>query len=147
MPECYKEVPKLGRWGHWQRAVLKTGKMDPGRKRRLDEIGFDFNPEGKTKEDRWDFQFERLRAFEESHGHCELFWAINRLIFILNTPTNTPLISLPELQAMCQGPTALTLNWPYGPRRSGNASELVELFLNGRRSSTRLVSISIPSAC
>jgi hypothetical protein len=44
--------------------------------------------------DRHDAQFnrmyERLHAFKEKHGHCELFWAVDHFNYILNTPTNTP---------------------------------------------------------
>jgi hypothetical protein len=42
----------------------------------------------------WNSMYERLRAFKEGHGHCELFWAVNRFAFILNTPTYTPPLSL-----------------------------------------------------
>jgi hypothetical protein len=38
---------------------------------------------------RWNKMYKRLRAFKESHGHCELFWLDGRFAFILNTPTNT----------------------------------------------------------
>jgi hypothetical protein len=29
----------------------------------------------------WNIIYERLRGFKESHGHCELFWAVDRLPF------------------------------------------------------------------
>jgi hypothetical protein len=34
----------------------------------------------------WNNMYKRLRAFKESRGHCELFWAADRFTFILNTP-------------------------------------------------------------
>jgi hypothetical protein len=34
----------------------------------------------------WNRMYNRLRAFKESHGHCEFFWAVDRSTFILNTP-------------------------------------------------------------
>jgi hypothetical protein len=37
-------------------------------------------------EARWNNMYERLRAFKESHGHCELFWVVERFTLILNTP-------------------------------------------------------------
>jgi hypothetical protein len=42
---------------------------------------------------KWNRMYKRLRAFKEDHGHCELFWAVDRFIIILNTPTNTPPVS------------------------------------------------------
>jgi hypothetical protein len=35
--------------------------MDAERKRRLDEIGFDSNPQKKANEENWNLQFKRLR--------------------------------------------------------------------------------------
>jgi hypothetical protein len=46
--------------------------MDPERKAKLDEIGFDFNPKGNAKEN-WNLQFKKLRDYYEKHGHCKFF--------------------------------------------------------------------------
>jgi hypothetical protein len=120
--------------------------MNPERKAKLNEIGFDFNPEGIPNEDRWDFQFKRLRLFKESHGHCELFWAVDCFIFILSTPTNTPPYSFPALQVKCHKRTRKTRHWATGLTRSVPSSRKVEWSRNEQRNSTRLVSISIPRA-
>jgi hypothetical protein len=65
--------------------------MDPERRRRLDEIGFDFDQERKKRldefsfeftgkgkvnanEEKWNLQFKKLRDYSREHGHCELFW-------------------------------------------------------------------------
>jgi hypothetical protein len=148
VPDKYKEDNKLGRWVGRQRAVFKTDEIDPERKAKLNEVGFAFNPKGMmTNEDMWDFQFQKLRAYYEKHGHCELFWAVDRLTsFILNTLTNIPHVSLPELQALCQTGTRKTRHWALGSRRSVHASKLTKWIRNERRSSTRLVSISISRA-
>jgi hypothetical protein len=132
----YKEDAALGNWVHTQRALLKPGKiMDPERKAKFNEIAFDFN----TNEDRWDFQFKRLRVFKESHGHCELFWAVDSFTFILKTPTNTPLVSLPTLQAMCQSVTALTRNWANGSTSSVQSSKTAQWIRNEKCDSTKYV--------
>jgi hypothetical protein len=78
VPQKYTENPKLGKWVHFQRTRFKNGKMDPERTQKLEEIGFDFNPKGMTNEDIWDLQFNQLREYNEKHGHCELFWDVNR---------------------------------------------------------------------
>jgi hypothetical protein len=44
VPQKYQEDPSLGEWVRNQRTCFKNGKMDQGRKRMLDEIGFDFAP-------------------------------------------------------------------------------------------------------
>jgi hypothetical protein len=91
----------------------------------------------------WNLQYKKLHDYYVKHGHCELFWAINRLIFILNTPTNTPLISVPELQLMCQSSSRKTRHWADGSTLSVNASKLAKWIRNEKRGSTRLLSSSI----
>jgi hypothetical protein len=55
----------------------------------------DFNLKNKSnKEIIWSFQFKKLQDYYENHGHCELFWTVDRFTFILNAPTNTPPLSL-----------------------------------------------------
>jgi hypothetical protein len=74
VPTKYEEVPKLGSWVRTQRRFFKNGWLDPKRKTRLDTIGFEF----KAREKTWNWQFKKLRAFKESHGHCEWFGAVDR---------------------------------------------------------------------
>jgi hypothetical protein len=59
--------------------------MDFERKEKLNELKFDFYPMDKKKE-YWNSQFKKLRCFFGKHGHCELFWAVDRFAVILNTP-------------------------------------------------------------
>jgi hypothetical protein len=49
VPEKYEEDPALGEWAKNQRPCYEKGIMDPERKRRLDELGFDFNPRARAK--------------------------------------------------------------------------------------------------
>jgi hypothetical protein len=143
VPQGYEEEPKLGDWVNNQRSCFKNGKMDPERKRRLDEIGFDFNPKEKTNEENWNLQFKKLRGYYGKHGHCELFWAVDRFTFILNTPTNTPPVSLPALQVKCNEATRMTRNWAIGCARNAQASKMAKWIWNEKRGSTKSVSISI----
>jgi hypothetical protein len=95
VPRKYKEDPKLANWISTQRTFFKNGRMILERQRMLYEIGFDFNPKDNANEEKWSLQFKRLRDYYGKHGHCELCWAVDRFTFILNTPTNTPTVSLP----------------------------------------------------
>jgi hypothetical protein len=60
VPQTYKEDPALGNRVHTQRALLKTGKMDPERKAKLNEIGFEFCRKDKLNKDVWNLHFEKL---------------------------------------------------------------------------------------
>jgi hypothetical protein len=48
--------------------------MGPERQKRLDDIGFEFKPKDRTKEEKWNAKFKNMRDYYEKHGHCELFW-------------------------------------------------------------------------
>jgi hypothetical protein len=122
----------LGEWVNTQRKSFRKGKMHPERKRMLNEIGLDFNANDKanerkwmglTFEKKWNLQFKKLQDYYEKHGHCELFWDDDRFTFILNTPTNTPSVSLHALKAMSHGSTRNPLNWADGSNISGQASD------------------------
>jgi hypothetical protein len=97
VPKTYKEDPSLGRWVYAQHTRFKAGKLDPERKRMIDEIGLAFNSTGMTNKENWNLQFQKLRDYNEKHGHCEFFWAVDRFSFVLNNATNTPTVALPVL--------------------------------------------------
>jgi hypothetical protein len=126
VPQKYEEDPPLGMWVQTQRTRFKNGKMDQERTQKLGDIGFEFVHEDRAKanEDIWGFQFKKLREYYEKHGHCELLWPVDCYTFLLNAPTNTPPVSLPELQAMCHAVAGLTHNWAIGSAISVNASKM-----------------------
>jgi hypothetical protein len=124
VPKIYILDPPLGIWVDNQRTRFKNDKLDPKRKKRLDEIGFEFSVMHKLNAKNWNLQFKKLRAFKESHGHCELFWAVDRFTFILKTPTHTPPVSLPELQLKCHKSSRKTRHWAVGSKLSVNTSEM-----------------------
>jgi hypothetical protein len=117
--------------------------MDPERKGKLNEIDFEFNLKAMKDEENWNLQFKKLRDYDETHGHCELFWAVDCFAFTLNTPTYTPPISLPELQAMCHGSIRKTRHWPLGSSISVHASKMAEWIRNEKLGLRKLVSILI----
>jgi hypothetical protein len=72
--------------------------MDSERKEKLDEIGFEYTVRDKAKAETWNLQFNKLQDYNGKHGHCELFWAVDRLTFIVDyLSTDTLLSSLPVL--------------------------------------------------
>jgi hypothetical protein len=110
----YEEDPKLGKWVNRQRTSFRNGRMNPEQKGRLDEIGFEFYVKDKANEENWNLQFKKLCDYYGKHGHCELLLGSRPFTFILNTPTNTPPVSLPALQVKCQGITRKTPHWATG---------------------------------
>jgi hypothetical protein len=82
VPLKYKEDPKFANWVKTQRTLLKNGIMGQGRKKMLDEIGFDFSCSDKANVEDWNLQLKKLQDYHEEHGHCELFWAVNGCTFI-----------------------------------------------------------------
>jgi hypothetical protein len=127
-----------------QRACFELGNMDPGRKRRLDDIGFDFtlNLRDKVNEEKWSLQFKKLRDYYVKHGHCELVWDVDRFTIILNTLTNTPPVSLPALQVKCHTCTRKMNHWATGSTSSVHASNSATWIQNEKGGSTKSVSIS-----
>jgi hypothetical protein len=74
-----KEGPALANWVKNQRKRYASGRMDQGRKVKLDEIGFKFSPRrDKANQEKWNLKFKKLQDYYEKHGHCELFWAVDR---------------------------------------------------------------------
>jgi hypothetical protein len=68
-----KEDRKLAKWVCTQRGSFKINNMGAERIRRLNEVGFDFNPEADNAE-LWNTNLEKLGVFKGNHGHCELFY-------------------------------------------------------------------------
>jgi hypothetical protein len=76
--------------------------MDFERKVKLDEIGFEFSVQDKSNEENWNLQFKKLQDYYGKHGHCESFWAVDRVLpSSLNTTNNTLPSSLPAFQVKC----------------------------------------------
>jgi hypothetical protein len=51
-------------------------------------------PVWNSQDAQWNVQFKKLGKFKEKHGHCELFWFLDRIVFVLNTPLLTLHLSL-----------------------------------------------------
>ncbi|MDC0613604.1 Helicase associated domain protein [Akkermansiaceae bacterium] len=57
---------KLARWVLKQRQRKRNGKLGADTIRRLDSLGFSWDPD----EDAWEFQFQKLLAYKQKNGNC-----------------------------------------------------------------------------
>ncbi len=73
-----KTHPSLGHWVNYQRVLKRSGRLSVARRRRLEEIGFDWISRGRSVEFRdpaywdaqWELLFNRLTRFHRRFGHC-----------------------------------------------------------------------------
>ena len=73
VPQHYiKKNLKLGTWVSNQRVANRNGKLDPGRKRQLDGLGFIWRFKPYNDDERWEEMFRQLEGFHMEHGHCNV---------------------------------------------------------------------------
>ena len=68
VPQHCVEDPRLGIWSHEQRQLKRRGTLDPDRIRRLDGLGFLWEP----IESAWEERCASLKAFGTRHGHVNV---------------------------------------------------------------------------
>jgi hypothetical protein len=68
VPDKWSKNPKLGAWIGTQRTVRLKEKLSKDRIKRLDEIGFVWDP----LETLWEDMFATLAEFKKMHGHCRV---------------------------------------------------------------------------
>ena len=68
VPVRYKKNPGLGRWVDNQRCLYQKGKLEPEREKRLNELGFCWDPQ----EEAWEEMFGQLVEFNKKTGHCNV---------------------------------------------------------------------------
>ena len=78
------EVPRhchqprgLGGWVNAQRMLFRKNRLEAERIERLNGTGFHWNP----LDPRWDKYFRRLKEFETRHGHCNVPYEENGLLW------------------------------------------------------------------
>jgi len=90
VPQAYKEEPRLGRWVHYQRVEYwifqqtGSGKITEDRIRRLDAIGFEWDPQKAQ----WDKMFERLVLYKKEHNNCKVPKSYNKDLELANWVRN-----------------------------------------------------------
>ena len=68
VPQRWRENRKLAEWVSKQRIQNNKGRLDPARKRRLDELGFVWDPVTV----KWEEWFAKLVEFRRIHGHTNV---------------------------------------------------------------------------
>jgi hypothetical protein len=68
VPKRWKKNPQLGGWVSRQRLCQAKGTLSEERWKRLDALGFDWDPD-KTQ---WEAMFQKLKAYKEEHGDCNV---------------------------------------------------------------------------
>ena len=68
VPPAWEEHPQLGNWVSIQRAFERNARLSAERKRRLDELGFDWAP----RDFAWEVMFAELKRYKELFGNCEV---------------------------------------------------------------------------
>ena len=68
VPTEWAENPQLANWVAIQRAFEKKGWLSADRKKRLDELGFDWDP----RDFAWEVMFAELERYKERFGDCDV---------------------------------------------------------------------------
>ena len=68
MPRNYLENPALGRWCSTQRRFYKNNKLAQDKIKRLDDLGFIWDPYKYE----WNNYYDALVDFKSIHGHCNV---------------------------------------------------------------------------
>jgi len=71
VPDRWPENPQLAQWVGTQRKSYRQRRLDTHKIRRLEEIGFEWNPMRKVLE-LWERRFSDLIAFKNQRGHCNV---------------------------------------------------------------------------
>jgi hypothetical protein len=68
VPQRFKENPRLADWVSEQRMAYNRGQLDSERTSRLDELGFDWDPNNTH----WEKYYRQLVEFKKEYGHTNV---------------------------------------------------------------------------
>jgi superfamily II DNA or RNA helicase len=68
VPHLWATNPQLGGWVAKQRTANKNKSLDKDQIKRLDDIGFVWNP----TESQWEEMFDALKEYKKVYGHCKV---------------------------------------------------------------------------
>jgi hypothetical protein len=69
VPWKYKQNPQLGSWVSDQRKLRKSGNLKEERIAKLNEVGFIWEADTRSKEQRWEDSMSQLLEFKEKYRH------------------------------------------------------------------------------
>lgn len=70
-PNVSQLTKGIGPWLSSQRVLYRQGLLSDSKRALLESIGVYWNPSKKVN-DRWWRQYEKLKAFRQKHGHCNV---------------------------------------------------------------------------
>jgi superfamily II DNA or RNA helicase len=68
VPTLYKSNPQFGSWASHQRTNYSNGGLSQERIKRLETLGFEWDPLAGE----WEINFSKLVEFKSTHGHCRV---------------------------------------------------------------------------
>ena len=79
VPKVWPENPVLGEWVSRQRTRHRQGSLLPGRKERLEQLGFRWQSDHAPQKQYWVDRFAEMDAFQQRFGHTRVpdRWAEN----------------------------------------------------------------------
>ncbi|MGK7397902.1 MAG: helicase associated domain-containing protein [Candidatus Cyclobacteriaceae bacterium M3_2C_046] len=83
VPVNWKKNRSLGIWVSGQRTLEKKGKLDPEKKKKLDNLGFVWNNktmefQQKKYDEIWERNFKKLKAYQKKYGRIQVSVKIDR---------------------------------------------------------------------
>ncbi len=77
VPVNWKKNPSLGTWVSTQRTLAKKGKLDPVKKKKLEDTGFVWSNEAwklqlRKYDDQWKRNYQRLEAYKKQYGEIQV---------------------------------------------------------------------------
>lgn len=77
VPVNWKKNPSLGTWVSTQRTLAKKGKLDPVKKKKLEDTGFVWNKEAwklqlRKYDELWKRNYQRLKAYKKQYGEIQV---------------------------------------------------------------------------
>jgi uncharacterized membrane protein YjdF len=85
VPVNYKENKSLGTWVASQRWLEAKGKLDPAKKKKLDQLGFVWSKDTEKElkainDEKWEESFSKLKAYKEKYGTCQVSLRVDRVL-------------------------------------------------------------------
>ena len=85
VPVNYKENKSLGTWVASQRWLEAKGKLNPAKKKKLDQLGFVWSKDTEKElkainDEKWEESFNKLKAYKEKYGTCQVSLRVDRVL-------------------------------------------------------------------
>ncbi len=77
VPVNWKKNPSLGTWVNTQRTLAKKGKLDPVKKKKLEDMGFVWRNDAwklqlRKYDEQWKKNYQKLKAYKKQYGEIQV---------------------------------------------------------------------------